>query len=152
MAQESNIIIINQVLRDHRITCFADLADQPALFCKVFKEIFKLMWKALMSCSEEKIPGATLVVIKDDLLILTNELFNYYEIDDISLRYPYRRVDVLYSLDNLRTIIDAARKEIIVAISKKDVSSPIRTRCIQNCRNKIFEALNAIREFEHRRA
>lgn len=151
MAQESNVIIINKVLQDCQVGHFADLADQPALFCKVFKEIFHRMKQTLMSCSEEKLPTPTLIVIKEDLFRLTDELFQYYSTDDSQLRYPHRRIDTLYPLNDLIKIVDAARTELIVAINQRNVSSPVRSRRIQNCRDKIFEALDEIREFEHRR-
>lgn len=142
MEQNSNVIIIENVLQNNKVKSLADLTDEPKLFCKVFKEIFNLMKETLLSSSEEGIPTTTLVVIREDLFKLTKMLLMYYISDGF--------IDSLYPLKDLNDIVDAARAEIINAIDIKKASSTTRSRRIRNCRNKVIEALEMMKEFEAR--
>lgn len=143
MAQDNNVVIIENVLHDNKVKSLADLADKPKLFCKVFKEIFSLMIETIMLGSEEEIPTPILVIIKNDLFKLTKMLFKCYGTD--------QPINTLYPLKDLNGVVDTARREIISAIDKKKASSIERSEKIQICRDKLFIAIEMMKEFEARR-
>lgn len=150
MAQESNVIILQKILKKHS-TSLEDLIDQPKLFCMVFKETFELMNQELLSSPEDELPTPTLVVIKNDLFHFTKILLQCPYIENTKLQNPTHRIDYFYSLSTLNTIIDAARTEIMAAISIKNNSSTIRSKRIQNSRNKILDAIDIMNDFEGKR-
>lgn len=143
MSPNNNVVIIENVLQDYEVISLADLADNPKLFCKVFNKIFSLMIETIMSGSEEEIPTPILVIIKNDLFKLTKMLFKCYGTDQL--------ISTLYPLKDLNGVVDAARREIISAIDKKKASSIERSEKIQNCRDKLFIAIEMMKEFEARR-
>jgi hypothetical protein len=147
MGQTGNLSIVEQILQKNGIKDLAHLVDQPALFRKVFKEIFIRMKDYLLSASEEELLTDVLNVIKNDLFILTRSLLDYPNIEDESMYNPANRIDEKYPLNALNIVVDAARRELIAAVGIKELSSPVRTRRIQNCRNKIIEAIDMINGF-----
>jgi hypothetical protein len=152
MGSNSTVIIIQPILQQNNVAKLDDLVYEPVLFCKVFMGILSLMRKTLLTTTEDQFPLSTLEVIRDDLFKLTQALSNYSGVElEGQVEYPDTYIGYLYSLDSLNNHINASRTEIMKAIGVKKSSSPTRSRGIQNCRNKVFQAMDMVRDFEQQK-